>query len=166
MISTSAPDAPVKPGKTKKPRSLPLKTLPAARLSDEEVNRAPIAWGRRLARLVGKKFAVQMTPDRSKNEGVLGRTRVVIKCAKSRSAPIFVSAQMLERSDEVWGVFLQVGEGAEIWKCDAAFVRRAAYFTHQPKLMPRAELRFKAISRGGVLIGTLSESEIESCEIP
>jgi hypothetical protein len=142
------------------------KNTPVARLRDDEVNLAPVAWGRRLARLVGSKFHVKMSLDRSKNEGVRRKTRIVIKCAKSHSAPIFVSVDMLARADEVWGVFLFVGQGAEIWKCDAHFVRRAAYINRSSQKMARAELRFKAMQRGGVLIGHLSEIEIESCRIP
>ena len=138
----------------------------AVRLSDAEVNRAPLAWGRRVARVVGAQMGVEMSLDRAKNEGTRGKTRVAIKCAKSRSAPIIVSQAMLGRVKEVWGVFLVVGQGAEIWKCDAAFVRRAAYFNTTSQKMVRAELRFKAMQRGGTLIGHLSEAEVEACEIP
>ncbi|PQV64788.1 hypothetical protein B1R32_10355 [Abditibacterium utsteinense] len=147
-------------------RVSPRKKSSTLRRADEEVNLAPVAWGRRVARLVGDKFGVQMVADRSKNEGARGKTRVVIKCAKSRVAPIFVLTQMLSRVDEVWGIFLIHGEGAQVWSCDAAFVRRAAYFSRNAKVMPRAELRFKAMQRGGTLIGNLSEAEIESCHVP
>ncbi len=158
-----------KPEKLAKPKKLAVakpKNVPVARLSDEEVNRAPLAWGRRLARLVGAKFGVKMSLDRAKNEGVRRKTRIAIKCAKSRCAPVFVSVEMLARIDELWGVFLVVGQGAEIWKCDADFVRRAAYINRSSQKMARAELRFKAMQRGGVLIGKLSEEEVESCQIP
>ncbi len=146
------------------------KTPPSSRIStrlgDEEVNLAPVAWGRRLGRLTGAKFGVQMVADRAKNEGAHGKTRVVIKCAKSVSAPIFVSVDMLSRIDEVWGVFLIQGEGAQVWCCPVAFVRRNAYFTRNPKIMPRVEVRFKAMQRGGKLLGKLSEPEVEICQIP
>ncbi|HEX9998745.1 MAG TPA: hypothetical protein VGB45_16540 [Abditibacterium sp.] len=138
----------------------------AARRADNEVNLAPQAWGRRVARLVGEQFGVKMVSNRSKNEGERGDTRVVIKCAKSQSPPIFISVEMLARVDEVWGVFLIHGEGAQIWSCSAAHVKRCAHFSRNPKTMPRAEITLKKIQRAGTLLGTLSESEIEECHIP
>lgn len=142
------------------------KAAPKVRRPDDEVNRAPSAWGRRLARLVGANFGVNMVADRSKNEGTHGRTCVVIKCAKSPVPPIFVSAEMLQRVDEVWGVFVTYGQGAEIWSCPAEFVRRNAYFTRNPKIMPRAEITLRTMKRGGTMIGKVSQEEIESCHIP
>jgi hypothetical protein len=142
------------------------KATPRVRRPDDEVNRAPGSWGRRLARLVGTNFGVQMVADRSKNEGTRGKTCVVIKCAKSPVPPIFISAEMLQRVDEVWGVFVTYGDGAQIWSCPAEFVRRNAYFTRNPKIMPRAEITLRTMKRGGTLIGTVSQAEIESCNIP
>jgi hypothetical protein len=136
------------------------------RRPDDEVNRAPSAWGRRLARLVGANFGVNMVADRSKNEGAHGKTNVVIKCAKSPVPPIFISAEMLQRVDEVWGVFVIYGEGAQVWSCPAEFVRRNAYFTRNPKIMPRAEITFKTMKRGGQMIGTVTQAEVEACHIP
>ncbi|RYG75540.1 hypothetical protein EON80_00380 [bacterium] len=142
------------------------KAVNTARRPDDEVNRAPSAWGRRLARLVGANFGVNMVSDRSKNEGAHGKTNVVIKCAKSPVPPIFISAEMLQRVDEVWGVFVTYGEGAQIWSCPADFVRRNAYFTRNPKIMPRAEITLRTMKRGGTLIGTVTQDEIDACHIP
>jgi hypothetical protein len=136
-----------------------------ARRPDGEVNQAPVAWGRRLARLVGEKFGVQMISDRAKNEGTRSKTRIVIKCAKSPFPPIFVTLEMLERTDEVWGVFLHE-EGGEVWSCPASYVRRVAYVTRNPKIAPRASIGLKKMRRGGQLIGIISQDEVESCHIP
>ena len=140
--------------------------LSQTRRADSEVNLAPQAWGRRVARLVGEQFGVKMVSNRSKNEGERGETRVVIKCAKSQSPPIFISVEMLARVDEVWGVFLIHGQGAQIWSCSAAHVKRAAHFSRNPKTMPRAEITLKKIQLAGTLLGTLSQTEIEECHVP
>jgi hypothetical protein len=142
----------------------PLKVA-SARLADDEVNLSPQAWGRRVARLVGATFGVEMVADRSKNEGTLGQKRIVIKCAKSATPPIFITTEMLQRADEIWGVFLEFGQGAQIWSCSVEFVRANAYFTRGPQTR-RAEITLKAMKRGGTLVGTLSQEQIEACHIP
>lgn len=161
-MTTSKPQLqPKKPGK-----KTVAKNALRVRRPDNEVNQAPVAWGRRVARLVGDNFGVRMVADRAKNEGEQGKKRVVIKCAKSTIPPIFVSAEMLTRVDEVWGVFLSFGEGAQVWSCPADFVRRNAYFTHNPRVPARAEITLKTIKKGGTLLGTISQEEIEACHVP
>lgn len=134
--------------------------------SSEEKNVAPSQWGRRLARLVGAKFNVQMSPNLSKNEGTWRRKDIVIKCAKSIMPPVSVLTDMLERIDQLWAVYVMPDGSAEIWAVDVAKVREHGYFTHGPNVAKRVEIHRRKIVTLGKLIGTLTEDEVESCHIP
>jgi hypothetical protein len=134
-------------------------------MSDEEKNAAPSQWGRRLARLVGDKFGVKMSDNWSKNEGTWRKKDIVIKCAKSTMPPVSVLVPMLDRIDQLWAVYI-MEEGAEIWAIDADAVREHGYFTHGPNVQKRVEIYLRKIVNIGKLIGTLTEEEVESCNIP
>jgi len=136
------------------------------RRSDEEKNTAPSQWGRRLARAVGDKFGVKMSSNHAKNEGAYLRKDIVIKCAKSTAPPIFVLSDMLERIDEVWGVFLMEDDSAQVWSITAGQVRDSAYFTHGPNVQKRAEIYLRQIIPVGKLIGVLTPDEVAACRIP
>ena len=136
------------------------------RRSDEEKNTAPSQWGRRLARAVGDKFGVKMSSNQAKNEGAYLRKDIVIKCAKSTAPPIFVLSDMLERIDEVWGVFLMDDDSAQVWSISAGQVRDSAYFTHGPNVQKRAEIYLRQIIPIGKLIGVLTPDEVAACRIP
>jgi hypothetical protein len=160
------------PISTKRPASAPLVTRTTARTSlrrirpIEEKNVAPSQWGRRLARLVGAKFNVQMSLNQSKNEGTWRRKDIVIKCAKSTMPPVSILVDMLERIDQLWAVYVMPDGGAEIWAVDAHKVRLHGYFTHGPNVAKRVEIHLRKIMPIGKLIGTLSADEVESCRIP
>jgi hypothetical protein len=132
----------------------------------EEKNVAPSQWGRRLARLVGAKFNVQMSLNQSKNEGTWRRKDIVIKCAKSTMPPVSVLVDMLERIDQLWAVYVMPDGAAEIWAVDADKVRLYGYFTHGPNVAKRVEIHRRKIIPIGKLIGTVSADEVESCRIP
>jgi len=131
-----------------------------------EKNRAPSQWGRRLARLVGEKFGVQMSGNFSKNEGTYRREDIVIKCAKSPTPPVTILVDMLERVDKLWAVYLTLDGGAEVWEVDTDAVRRHGYFTKGPNVQKRVEVYRRKIVPVGSLVGTLSYQEVESCQIP
>lgn len=129
-------------------------------------DRAPSQWGRRLARLVGDKFGVQMSENLSKNEGTYRGKDIVIKCAKSQMPPVSVLIDMLERLDELWAVYLTPDGGAEVWRVPISAVNEHGYFTHGPKVQKRVEIYRRRIVLVGKLQGTLTEAEVESCNIP
>jgi len=131
-----------------------------------EKNAAPSQWGRRLARLVGEKFGVQMVDNHAKNEGSIGDKDICIKCAKSPMPPVSVLIEMLGRVDEVWAVYVLLDGSAQVWAVDAKKVREMGYFTHGEKVQKRVEIYLRHIIPVGTLVGTLSESEVESCHIP
>jgi hypothetical protein len=137
---------------------------PAIRV--EEPNQAPSQWGRRLARLVGEKFGVKMSENYAKNEGVFKKKDIVIKCAKSIAPPIFVLTDMLDRIDEVWAVYVQEDDTAQVWSITVKQVREHAYFTHGPNVQSRAEIYLRQIQPIGKLIGALTVEEVDSCRIP
>lgn len=147
----------------KKPAPTSRRT-PAVRA--EEPNQAPSQWGRRLARLVGDKFGVKMSENYAKNEGTYKRRDIVIKCAKSTAPPIFVLTDMLDRIDEVWAVYVQEDDTAQVWSITAKQVREHAYFTHGPNVQSRAEIYLRQIQPIGKLIGNLTEEEVDACRIP
>lgn len=130
-----------------------------------EKNTAPAQW-RRLARLMGEKFGVAMSPNFSKNEGTYQGRGIVIKCAKSPMPPVAVLETMLDRIYQVWAVYVMPEGGAEIWVVDTGKVREHGYFTHGPKVQKRVELYRRKIVQLGRLIGTVSAQEVESCDIP
>jgi len=136
------------------------------RRKDLTQSRTPAQWGRRLARLVGEKFGVQMSENLAKNEGVFGGRDLVIKCAKSTMPPVSVLIDMLERIDELWAVYLMPDGGAEVWRVPANALREHGYFTHGANVQLRVEIYRRKIILIGELIGTLSEAEVESCDIP
>ncbi|RYG58932.1 hypothetical protein EON80_26320, partial [bacterium] len=89
---------------------------------------APTLWHRRLARLVARKWGVQMEAQRNLSEGLLDGRRIAIRCAKSKTPPITVSAPVLERVHIVWGVFLTQNDSAEIYAMSAKDFKRIASF--------------------------------------
>jgi len=129
-------------------------------------NVAPSQWGRRLARLVGAKYGVQMSQNWSKNEGVIGGKTVVIKCAKSTVPPVTVLISMLERLDDLWAVYLMPDGGAELWVVPIDAVRQYGYWTHGANVRHRIELSRRKVVRLGYLKGMLLPHEVESCDIP
>ncbi|MBV9864806.1 MAG: hypothetical protein JO316_05620 [Abitibacteriaceae bacterium] len=136
------------------------------RVSDTDKNTAPSQWGRRLARLVGEKCGVTMSENFSKNEGTYRGKDIVIKCAKSPMPPVAVLIDMLERIDQLWAVYLMPEGGAEIWAVDIDKVRQHGYFTRGPKVQKRVEIYRRKIIQLGTLVGTLTEAEVDSCNIP
>ena len=138
----------------------------AARLRDAEVNQAPLMWGRRLARLVGRRMGVKMSRNRAINEGTLGQMPVIIKCAKSYGAPIQVSAASLERVSEVWGVFLSPVDDGEIWRASAADFKRVAYFYAPREGTPYYSIRYSRFKRIATRAATVPADDVLRVEIP
>ncbi len=131
-----------------------------------EKNVAPSQWGRRLARLVGEKFGVQMVENQAKNEGTYQRKDICIKCAKSPMPPVSVLVDMLERVDQLWAVYVMFDGTAQVWSIDTKMVRELGYFTHGEKVQKRVEIYLRRITPVGTLIGSLTKEEVESCRIP
>jgi len=151
-----------------KPRSqstLAGRTL-AGRGDAVDSNTAPSQWGRRLARLVGEKYGVQMSENRSKNEGTWRKKAVAIKCAKSLMPPVSLLTTMMERLDVLWAIYLTPDGGAQIWSIPIEAVREHGYFTRGPNVQKRVEVYHRKAKLIGKLMGTLSPQEVESCEIP
>jgi hypothetical protein len=162
-VSAKTSTLAVAPPKTTTRRS--ATSAPTAKRSEDK-NTAPSQWGRRMARLVGEKFGVQMSENHSKNEGIYKRKDIVIKCAKSTMPPVSVLVDMLERIDQLWAVYVMPDGTAEVWATDADKVREQGYFTHGPNVAKRVEIHLRKISKIGKLVGTLTEDEVESCRIP
>lgn len=133
---------------------------------EAEKNAAPSQWGRRLARLVGEKFGVQMVENHAKNEGSIKGKDICIKCAKSPMPPVSVLVEMLDRVDQLWAVYVIYDGTAEVWAIDTKKVRELGYFTHGEKVQKRVEIYLRRIVPVGTLVGKLSAREVESCRIP
>ena len=127
---------------------------------------APSLWHRRLARLVGRKWGVQMERKRNLSEGTLDGRLIAIRCAKSKTPPITVSAATLERVNEVWGVFLTQTDAAQIYSLSAADFKRTACFYSPRNGQPHYCARLSRFSRHAQLIGTVPEEEVEAIGIP
>lgn len=138
----------------------------AAQLRDDEVNQAPGMWGRRLARLVGRRYGVKMSRNRAINEGTLDHTPVIIKCAKSYQAPIQVSASSLERVSEVWGVFLNEVDDGEVWRAPVAEFKRFAYYYAPREGVPHYQIRYSRFKRIATRAGTVPAADVLRVEIP
>ena len=147
-------------------RNLDSPTIVAARLRDAEVNQGPTMWGRRLARLVGRRYGVKMSRNRAINEGTLDRTPVIIKCAKSYQAPIQVSAASLERVTEVWGVFLSAVDDGEIWRAPASEFKKLAYYYAPREGVPYYSIRYTRFKRIAAHAGTVPAKDVLRVEIP
>ncbi len=147
-------------------RNLDSPAIAAARLRDDEVNQGPTMWGRRLARLVGRRYGVKMSRNRAINEGTLDRTPVIIKCAKSYQAPIQVSATSLERVSEIWGVFLSEVDDGEIWRAPAAEFKKLAYFYAPREGVPYYSIRYTRFKRIATHAGTVPAKDVLRVEIP
>jgi hypothetical protein len=119
-----------------------------------------------LARLIGAKWGVKMSSNRALNEGMHGRTPIVIKCAKSTGAPIQVSKATLERVGEVWGVFLSETDSAPVWRLSASEFKRVASFYSPRNGTAHYQIRYKRFTRVAELIGTVAPEEVEVVEIP
>lgn len=132
----------------------------------QEKNSAPSQWGRRMARLVGAKFDVDMDKNHSKNEGSIDGKEIVIKCAKSPMPPVSVLMTMLDRLDYLWAVFVMYEGYAEIWQIPIKKLKKKGYFTSGKKVQKRVEINLKKSRKLGTKIGTLTEEEVESCRIP
>ena len=138
----------------------------AAIIRDGEVNLAPQMWGRRLARLVGRRYGVKMSRNRAINEGMWERTPIIIKCAKSYQAPIQVSANSLERVGEVWGVFLSEVDDGEVWRAPAAEFKKLAYYYAPRDGVPYYMMRYKRFKRIATHAGTVPSKDVLRVEIP
>ena len=147
-------------------RPLNFATTTAARVRDAEVNQAPQMWGRRLARLVGRRYGVKMSRNRAINEGMFETTPVIIKCAKSYRAPIQVSANSLERVGEVWGVFLSEIDDGEVWRAPAAEFKKRAYYYAPRDGAPYYLMRYSRFKRIATHAGTLPAKDVLRVEIP
>lgn len=139
--------------------------LPAPEIFVEK-NAAPSQWGRRLARLVGCKFGVEMVENHSKNEGSWRGKDIVIKCAKSPMPPVSVLVEMLDRLDFLWAVFIMPEGHADVWSVSVKALRDNGYFTSGPKVQKRVELHLKKAMALGTKIGSLDVDDVESCRIP
>lgn len=123
-------------------------------------------WGRRLARMVGRRFGVRMSRNRALNEGELSGVSLVIKCAKSDKAPIQISKNTLERVQEVWGVFLDEEDNAHIWKANSRDVRRLAYYYSPRDGVPYYSIRLHRLRRIAEHQGVIAGRDVHRCEIP
>lgn len=148
------------------PRKTQTASVTAARIRDDEVNQGPTMWGRRLARLVGRRYGVKMSRNRAINEGELGNIPVIIKCAKSYQAPIQVSAHSLERVSEVWGVFLSAVDDGEVWRASATDFKKLAYFYAPRDGVPYYMIRYKRFKRIATLAGVVPAADVLRVEIP
>ena len=126
---------------------------------------APTLWHRRLAQLVARKWGVQMERNRNLSEGTLDGRRIAIRCAKSKTPPITVSAPVLERVHEVWGVFLTQTDAAQIYSLPVSEFKRLAYFYSPRNGQPTYTIRLKRFSSRATFVGMLSEEEVEEVEI-
>ena len=133
---------------------------------DDEPNSSPTQWGRRVARLVGEKFGVEMVSNHARNEGAFDDKDIVIKCAKSTTPPVSILTSMLDRLDQLWAVYLMPSGRADVWAVDIETVRERGYFTRGEKVQKRVEVYFKVIIEVGEKVGELTEAEVESCRIP
>jgi hypothetical protein len=133
---------------------------------NEEKNAPPSQWGRRMARMVGEKFGVNMVENHARNEGTYRNKDIVIKCAKSLMPPVSVLVDVLDRVDELWAVYIFPEGHAEIWAISAALVRKHAYFTHGANVQKRAEMYLRYITPLGKKIGELTIEEVEACRVP
>lgn len=131
-----------------------------------EKNAAPSQWGRRLARLVGAKFGVEMVENQSKNEGSWRGRDIVIKCAKSPMPPVSVLVEMLDRLDFLWAVFIMPEGHADVWSVSAKALKDNGYFTSGEKVQKRVELHLKKAESLGTKIGSLNAEDVDSCRIP
>lgn len=129
-------------------------------------NSAPSQWGRRLARLVGEKFNVSMSENLSKNEGTVRGRDIVIKCAKSQTPPVSVLNDMIDRLDALWAVFLTPDGSGEVWEISTSALREYGYQTHGANVQRRIEINYRKVIQIGKLVGTIGESEVDSCNIP
>lgn len=127
---------------------------------------APTLWHRRLARLVARQWDVQMERNLNLSEGTVNGRRVAIRCAKSKTPPISVSASVLERVHEVWGVFLTQTDAAQVYSLSATEFKRLAYFYSPRNGQPIYTIRLKRFSSRATLLGTLGEEEVEQIDIP
>lgn len=127
---------------------------------------APSLWHQRLARLVARKWGVQMASKGNLSEGTLDGRLVAIRCAKSKTPPISVSASVLERAHEVWGVFLTQTDAAQVYCLPAQEFKRLAYFYSPRDGQPIYTLRLKRFASRATLLGTLGEEEVAQVEIP
>jgi hypothetical protein len=147
------------------PSSQRATRLPAPKVYVEK-NVAPSQWGRRLARLVGAKFGVEMVANQSKNEGSWRGKDIVIKCAKSPMPPVSVLVEMLDRLDYLWAVFIMFEGHADVWSIPVKALKDNGYFTSGEKVQKRVELHLKKAEALGSKIGILTPEEVESCRIP
>lgn len=131
-----------------------------------EKNAAPSQWGRRLARRTGEKFGVQMVENHARNFGTWQGKVIIIKCAKSTMPPVSVLESNLDRTDELWAVYLMPEGHAEVWVVPIEAVRSHGYLTRGLNTQRRIEISLRKITRLGELLGTLSASEVEACRIP
>ncbi len=145
---------------------MPFLELRRAGVDGRDINTAPSQWGRRLARLVGEKYGVQMEENLARNEGVWRGKDIAIKCAKSTMPPISVLHTMIDRLDLVWAVYVMPNGGAQVWSVPINDVVREGYLTRGTSASRRVEIYLKKIERLGELIGELSPVEVESCHIP
>lgn len=136
---------------------------PSPRRADPD---APALWHRRLARLVARKWGVQLERKGNLSEGTLDGRRVAIRCAKSKTPPISVSASALERVHEVWGVFLTQSDAAQVYSLPAQEFKRLAYFYSPRNGQPTYSIRLKRFSSRATLLGIVSEEEVAQVEIP
>jgi len=136
---------------------------PLSRLPNPE---APSLWHRRLARLVGRKWGIRMERKGNLSEGTLDGRVIAIRCAKSKTPPIAVTAATLERVHEVWGVFLTQTDAAQIYSLPASDFKRLAYFYAPRNGPPIYTIRLRRFSSRATLVGTLSEEEVAGIEIP
>lgn len=139
--------------------------LPVPKIHVEK-NAAPSQWGRRLARLVGAKFDVEMVENQSKNEGSWRGKDIVIKCAKSPMPPVSVLVEMLDRLDYLWAVFIMYEGHADVWSVPVKALKDNGYFTSGEKVQKRVELHLKKAQALGTKIGSLDAEDVESCRIP
>ncbi len=127
---------------------------------------APTLWHRRLARLVARRWGVQLDFKGNLSEGTLDGRQIAIRCAKSKTPPISVSASALERVHEVWGVFLTQTDAAQVYSLPAQEFKRLAYFYSPRNGQPTYTIRLKRFSSRATLLGTVPEEEVEGIEIP
>lgn len=73
------------------------------------------AWGHSTARAIAKQLGARLLRSGS-NECELRGERIVLKCARQKTASVGVTFKMLERLDAVIGAF-QVEDGSfELWR--------------------------------------------------
>lgn len=86
---------------------------------DQQTGAAASVWGRETGHRIAHELGARPL-SRTSNECMLGRERIVIKCAKPATDSVGVTFKMLERISRVFGAFQQEDGTFDIWALSSA----------------------------------------------